>query len=186
MSEEAVNNWHESRETYSGRGRPKTYSDIAVQVCLLFRQLYSLPLRQTQGFVRSLIRLMELPFEMMDFSNISKRSDGLAFERLIDSIEAGSHVIVDSTGLKVYGQDEWHQEKHNVQAKRTWRKLHIAIDESKRALTYLSISSQITAKICLNNISTGKHFPTVLTNNCQLIDFPSKNFCHQPTYLHLQ
>jgi hypothetical protein len=49
MSEDAVNNWHESRETYSGRGRPKTYSDIAVQVCLLFRQLYSLPLRRTQG-----------------------------------------------------------------------------------------------------------------------------------------
>jgi hypothetical protein len=43
---------------------------------------------------------------MMDFSNISKRSDGLAFEHLIDSIEPGSYVIVDSTGLKVYGQDE--------------------------------------------------------------------------------
>jgi hypothetical protein len=122
MSEEAVNNWHGSRGSYSGRGRPKTYSDIAVQVCLLFRQLYSLPLRQTQGFMRALIRLMALPFNMMDFSNISKRSDGLAFERLIDSIEPGSHVIVDSTGLNVYGQDEWHQEKHTVQAKRTWRK----------------------------------------------------------------
>jgi hypothetical protein len=80
--------------------------------------------------MRALIRLMALPFDMMDFSNISKRSDGLAFARLIDSIEPGSHVIVDSTGLKVYGQDEWHQQKHKVQAKRTWRKLHIAIDKS--------------------------------------------------------
>jgi hypothetical protein len=82
---------------------------------LLFRQLYSLQLRQTQGFMRSLIRLMALPFDMMDFSNISKRSDGLSLERLIDSIEPGSDVIVDSTGLKVYGQDEWHQEKHTAQ-----------------------------------------------------------------------
>jgi hypothetical protein len=119
MSEEAINNWHETKESYSGRGRPKTYSDMAVQVCLLFRQLYSLPLRQTEGFMRSLIRLMVLPFDMMVFSNISKHSEGLSFERLIDSIEPGSHVIVDSTGLKVYGQDKWHQEKHNVQAKRT-------------------------------------------------------------------
>jgi hypothetical protein len=66
--------------------------------------------------MRALIRLMALPFDMMDFSNISKRSDGLAFARLIDSIEPGSHVIVDSTGLKVYGQDEWHQQKHQVDA----------------------------------------------------------------------
>ena len=134
MSEEAINNWHETKKNYSGRGRPKTYSDIAVQVCLLFRQLYSLPLRQTQGFMRSLLRLMALPFDMMDFSNISKRSDGLSFERLIDSIDPGSHILVDSTGLKVYGQDEWHQEKHKVQAKRTWRKLHIAIDEKHQVL----------------------------------------------------
>lgn len=98
MNEDAIENWHEPKEAYSGRGRPKEYSDIAVQVSLLFRQLYTLALRQTQGFVRSLIRLMGLPIEMMDFSNLSKRSAGLAFERLIDSIEPGSHVIVDSTG----------------------------------------------------------------------------------------
>ena len=127
MNEDAVIHWHESRDAYSGRGRPKEYSDIAVQVSLLFRQLYTLPLRQTQGFVRSLIRLMGLPIKMMDFSNLSKRSDGLAFERLIDSIEPGSHIIVDSTGLKVYGRDEWHQEKHKIQADHTWRKLHIAV-----------------------------------------------------------
>lgn len=134
MNEDAVINWHESRDAYSGRGRPKEYSDIAVQVSLLFRQLYTLPLRQTQGFVRSLIRLMGLPIKMMDFSNLSKRSDGLAFERLIDSIEPGSHIIVDSTGLKVYGRDEWHQEKHKIQADHTWRKLHIAVDEKHQVL----------------------------------------------------
>jgi hypothetical protein len=85
MSEEAINNWHETKESDSGRGRPKTHADIAVQVCLLFRQRYSRPLRQTQGFMRALIRLMALPFDMMDFSNISTRSDALSFERLIDS-----------------------------------------------------------------------------------------------------
>jgi hypothetical protein len=42
--------------------------------------------------------------------------------------------IEDSTGLKVYGQDEWHQEKHTVQAKRTWGKLPIAIDEKHQVL----------------------------------------------------
>ena len=49
-------------------------------------------------------------------------------------MEPGSLVIVDSTGLKVYGKDEWHQEKHDVPARRTWRKLHLAIDEHHQVL----------------------------------------------------
>lgn len=38
-------------------------------------------------------------------------------------------MIVDGTELKVYGKDEWHQGKHDVAARRTWRKLHLAMDE---------------------------------------------------------
>jgi hypothetical protein len=49
-------------------------------------------------------------------------------------MEPGSIVIVDSTGLKVYGKYEWHQEKHDVPARRTWRKLHLAIDENHQIL----------------------------------------------------
>ncbi len=49
-------------------------------------------------------------------------------------MEPGSVVIVGSTVLKVYGKDEWHQEKHNVPARRTWRKTHLAIDESHQVL----------------------------------------------------
>lgn len=71
LSEEAIDHWQEPQKDYSGRGRPKSYSDIAVQVSLFFRQLYHLPLRQTQGFMRSLIRLLGLPIDMMDFSNLS-------------------------------------------------------------------------------------------------------------------
>jgi len=119
----------EPRENYKGKGRPLLYSNSAVTMSLMIRQLFHLPLRQTEGFLQSLIDLLGLPIKMMDFSSISKRSKDLEFERLIDSIEAGSHVMVDSTGLKVYGRDEWHQEKYDVLAHRTWRKLHIAVDE---------------------------------------------------------
>jgi len=119
----------EPRANYKGKGSPRLYSDSAVTMSLMIRQLFCLPLRQTEGFIQSLIDLLDLSINMMDFSSISKRSKDLEFERLIDSIEAGSHVMVDSTGLKVYGRDEWHQEKHDVLARRTWRKLHIAVDE---------------------------------------------------------
>jgi len=135
MSEESIASWLEPKEKYCGRGRPRIYSNIAVQTSLMVRQVYSLPLRQTQGFLLSISQLMNLDLPIMDYSNLSKRSDGLEFKRLIDTIEAGSHVIVDSTGLKVYGKDEWHQEKHNVLARRTWRKLHIAVDENHQFLS---------------------------------------------------
>ena len=53
---------------------------------------------------------------------------------LSQALEPGSLVIVDSTGLKVYGKDAWHQEKHDVVARRTWRKLHLAIDEHHQVI----------------------------------------------------
>ena len=56
--------------------------------------------------------------------------------RLAQTLKPGSHVIVDSTGLKVYGKSEWHQEKHGAKAKRTWRKLHIAVDEKHQIIAY--------------------------------------------------
>ena len=127
LSDDSVDGWLEPKEHYIGRGRPKKYSDIAVQTSLMIRQVYSLPLRQTQGFLRSISQLMNLDLPIMNYSNLSKRSGTLEFKKLIDSIKPSSHVIVDSTRLKVYGNDEWQQEKYNILARRTWRKLHIAV-----------------------------------------------------------
>ena len=79
-------------------------------------------------FIR-LLKLMDLPVKAPDYSLLSKRSLDLKLQCLADTVEAGTHII-DSTGLKVYGRDEWHQQKHGVKAKRTWRKLHLAIDEN--------------------------------------------------------
>lgn len=128
LTEEAIAQWHPEKS--GERGRPLAYSDVAIECCLLLRQVYHLPLRQTQGLTRSLISLMDLAIHEPDYTTLSKRCVSLTLKRLIDSIEPGSHVIVDSTGLKVYGRDEWHQEKHDVKAKRTWRKLHLGIDEN--------------------------------------------------------
>ena len=91
--------------------------------------------------MRSLIQLMELPIKAPDYSLLSKRSIGLELQRLADSVEAGSYIIIDSTGLKMYGHDEWHQEKHKIKANRTWRKLHLAIDENHQI-----IAAQLTDK----------------------------------------
>ncbi len=82
----------------------------------------------------SLARVLKANITIPDFSSISKRSVALPRHALTKALEPGSFVIVDSTGLKIYGKDEWHQEKHDVPARRTWRKPHLAIDENHQVL----------------------------------------------------
>ena len=116
------------------RDRPQEYSDIAIVTASFIRQVFHLPLRRTEGFMNSLARVMKADITIPDFSSISKRSIALPRYILTKAKERGSIVIVDSTGLKVYGKDAWHQEKHDVPARCTWRRLHLAIDENHHVL----------------------------------------------------
>ena len=134
FTEEAIASW--IPESTGKKGRPQKYSNLAIETCLFLRIVCSLPLRQTEGFARSLIRLMGLSLDVPDFSTLSKRSINLELSALAQTLTPGSHIIIDSTGLKVYGKDEWHQDKHGVNARRTWRKLHIVIDEKHQIIAY--------------------------------------------------
>lgn len=131
---EAIKAW--TPDKTGGRGRPKNYSDLAIETCLFLRLVFSLPLRQTEGFAKSLIQLMHLELDIPDYSTLSKRSIVLELSHLAQTLTPGSHIIVDSTGLKVYGKSEWQQEKYGTNAKRTWRKLHIAIDEKHQIIAW--------------------------------------------------
>ena len=132
FTEEAIAEWHPPK--MGSRGSPQKYSALAIETSLMIRQVLRLPLRQTQGFMNSLITALDIDITIPDFSSLSKRSVGLSRHKLTQELEPGCIVIVDSTGLKVYGKDEWHQEKHDVAARRTWRKLHLAIDENHQII----------------------------------------------------
>jgi len=127
FTEEAIQGWHPEKS--GQRGRPLMYADYAIATALLIREVFKLPLRQTEGFMNSIASLMKADIGIPDFSSIAKRSGKLPRLVLNKALEPGSQVIIDSTGLKVFGKDEWHQQKHNVSPKRTWRKLHLAVDE---------------------------------------------------------
>lgn len=77
----------------------------------------------------ALARVLQANIAIPDFSSISRRSVELPRHLVSKAMTPGSVVMVDSSGLKVYGKNEWHQEKHAVAARRTRRKLHIAVDE---------------------------------------------------------
>jgi hypothetical protein len=132
FTQDAVDHWRPAKT--GGRGRPVEYSDHTIETAMLIRQVFKLALRQTEGFMTSIARIMGAAIAIPDFSCISKRTVKLPAILLTKALKPGSVVIVDSTGLKVYGKDEWHQEKHAVPARRTWRKLHLAIDEHHNVL----------------------------------------------------
>src|SRR5450830_1411829 len=132
FTQAAIDEWRPART--GARGRPQEYSAHAIETAILIRQVFHLPLRQTEGFMNSIARMIGAAINIPDFSSISKRAIELPRQTLSKAQEPGSFVVVDSTGLKVYGKDEWHQDKHGVAARRTWRKLQLAVDENHQIL----------------------------------------------------
>ena len=92
--------------------------------------VYKQPLRQTEGFVRSLVKLMGVDICVPDFSTFSRRGSGLDLPLTSRSDKAGPiHLVIDSTGLKVFGEGEWLQSRHKTTAKRkSRRKLHLGLE----------------------------------------------------------
>lgn len=127
MDEKTVgDNW---RPKASGkRGAPCQYSDIAIQTLLVLKVVYSLPYRALEGFARSLMQLMGLALTIPDHSHLSRRAKTLKVVIARRVSHEPLHVVIDSTGLKVYGEGEWKVRQHGYSKRRTWRKVHLAVD----------------------------------------------------------
>ena len=108
-------------------GAQYIYSDAAIQCLLTLRAVFHLPLRATQGLARSVFELMGLDLDVPHYSTLSRRAAELAVD-LARKSKGPLHLVLDSTGLKVYGEGEWKVRKHGYSKRRTWRKLHLAID----------------------------------------------------------
>jgi hypothetical protein len=122
-------------DTTKRRGRPAVYSDLAIEFCLTIKALFKLPLRATQGFVQSVLNLVGLPFQSPDYTSLCKRQKSLKIKTENPaSRNHRMHLVVDSTGLKVFGEGEWKVRKHGKEKRRTWLKLHLAVDESNSAI----------------------------------------------------
>jgi len=130
ISTDVLDSW-KPVATKRARGGQLRYSDIAIELALSLRLLFKLGLRQTEGFLHSLVKLAKLHVEVPHFSTLCRRAAALRIRplqtRAYDPDERVT-MIVDSTGLKMYGEREWQAEKHKVKGRKTWRKLHLAID----------------------------------------------------------
>lgn len=115
------------------RGRRRTCTDAAILCALLLREAYHLPLRSTQGLIHSVLRLMKMRLPSPHYSTLSRRARSLQLS--LAQPKKIRHLVIDSTGLKVYGEGEWKVRTHGADKRRTWRKLHIAMDTSTHQLT---------------------------------------------------
>jgi len=91
--------------TTSGkRGRHQSYSDTAIQTCLTMKVLFGMALRQTTGFVESLLRLIGLNWVVPDFSTLSRRQKTLPVNIPYRVSKGPLHLLIDSTDIKVEGE----------------------------------------------------------------------------------
>jgi transposase len=128
-------------DTPHRRGRRRTYTDAAIQCALTLREVYHLPLRATQGLVSSILHLMHLKLPSAHYSTLSRRARSLSLS-LATSTKKITHLVIDSSGLKVYGEGEWKVRTHGKAKRRTWLKLHISMDAETHQLTAASVTDK--------------------------------------------
>ncbi|MBQ4835442.1 IS5 family transposase [Pseudoalteromonas luteoviolacea] len=136
LSDDAIQQW-QTAEKRGGRGRSNKYSDFAIETCLTLRSVFNLLLRALEGFVNSILNLMNAPIQSPGYSCLCKPIT----QGFID-------IVVDSTGLKVYGNGEWHTRKHRANKRRTWRKFHLAIDAASHDI--------VSAELSMVSVSDGE------------------------------
>jgi hypothetical protein len=122
-----------------------TYSDAAIQCGLAIRELFQLPLRMTEGFLTSLVKLLGVASQVPDYSTLCRRQQTLTVMLPWAAAQEPRHWFVDSAGLKVYGEGEWKVRQHGVDKRRTWRKLRLAVDANSQKVVVVDSLRMLSA-----------------------------------------
>jgi hypothetical protein len=116
LAADATDTW---RPAPSGRpGGQKRFSDLAIETALTLRLVFRLPLRQAEGFMRSVLSLMDVHLEAPDHTTLSRRSQHLAIELSRLPAKVPIDLMVDSTGLSIVGEGEWAAAKYGRRGRR--------------------------------------------------------------------
>ena len=129
VSKDAIANWT-TNDLTGEPGASPTYTDLAIETMATVQAIYGLAGRQTQGFLQSLFELMKLELTAPDHSTLSRRRRNLSVTLPVKDWSKSRHLVVDSTGVKVFGEGEWKVRQHGISKRRTWLKLHLCVDEA--------------------------------------------------------
>ena len=132
------------RPAPSGRpGGQQRLSDLAIETALLLRPVFRLPLRQTEGFLRSVLAFMRADLDAPDHSTLSRQSQDLSVEFHLVPPHGPIHLGVDSTGLSIVGDGEWATAKYGRRGQRGWKKLHLGVDRAGTIVAHALTESAV-------------------------------------------
>jgi hypothetical protein len=161
FDENAITDWQSGDKT-GKRGRSRTYTDMAIQCMLTIKAVFHQPLRATEGLLLSLVQLSQLTITVPDYTTLCRRQREIEIKLLRHRSKGAVHVVVDSTGLKVFGEGEWKVRQHGWSKRRTWRKLHLAINSANGEI----MASAVTT----NSVSDGEVLPNLLAQTPEPIE----------------
>lgn len=138
------------------RGSQFEYSDKTIEIMLTLKEVFHLTNREVEGFVRSLFALLGIQLAVPDHTTLSRRGKSLQVE-LPKKASGRINLVMDSSGLKIYGEGEWKVRKHGYSKRRTWRKLHLGVNPENGEiqtvlLTKNSVSDDAVVKDMLEQI----------------------------------
>jgi hypothetical protein len=121
-------------------GHPFVYGDEVIKAMCYIRFKFHLSLRETEGFFLSVITLMKSLRKIPCYTQLCRRMKGLSLPRELLNKREVTDIVLDTTGLKAYGEGEWRAEKYG--GKRSWRKLHLVLDLKSGKLILAEVSQE--------------------------------------------
>lgn len=153
LDDKAIQAWYESVIPAS-RGRPHGYSDLGITTVLAIKRVFRLALRAAEDFIDSIFALMDVPLRCPDYTSVSKRAKSVNVSFETPTWGEIAHFVINSTGLKVFGEGEWKVKKQGKERRRIWRKLHLAVGAKTHEI--------ICADLSLNNVTDSEAFPGLI------------------------
>jgi len=153
ISHDTLDAWQHHTRT-GQRGRPRVYTDMAILCMATLEALSHTPLRATEGLLASVVKLVGLDLPVPDYTTLCRRRRTLEVIWPRHARAEPLHLVVESTGVKVYGEGEWRVRQHGDSKRRTWRKLHLGVDEATQEL--------VAAVVTTNDVADGEVLPDLL------------------------
>jgi hypothetical protein len=167
LSDDLAKTWRYTGEKQ--RGGQFDYSEKAIEIMQTVKNVFHLPNRATEGFLRSVFEMLQISLCVPDHTTLSRRGKGLKIN-LPKKADGHLDIVMDSSGLKIFGEGEWKVRSHGKSKRRTWRKLHVGVDPHSGEIQ--------AAALTTNNVSDSQMVTSLLAQ----IEQPIKHFAGDGSY----
>jgi hypothetical protein len=157
IHKKALKSWRAKKQK-GKKGAPFIFSDTVIETAMTIKFILKLSYRTLEGYLKSLLKILGIDLPVPSYTQICKRMKKLKLPGHLLKNKTVRHVVVDATGLKVYGEGGWKVKKHGAGRRREWRKLHLAVDEETQEILFADLTDDYT--------SDTKFVPEIMKERC--------------------